>query len=111
MSEKGDSSTMICVSTYGDGVDSKMEAEDTKYVIDELKKSRESLQNYNRYKVDADKSLLPKVVQTESVLFSEEANPKGAEFVRLAEKQCSTIIGENVLPCETCRLFWRNARC
>lgn len=69
MSEKGDSSTMICVSTYGDGVDSKMEAEDTKYVIDELKKSRESLQNYNRYKVDADKSLLPKVVQTESVVF------------------------------------------
>ncbi|XP_043524238.1 uncharacterized protein LOC122536160 [Frieseomelitta varia] len=63
MSEKDDSSTVVCVSTYGDGIDSKMEAEDTKYVIDELKKSQESLQNYNRYKVDVDKSLLSKDVQ------------------------------------------------
>ena len=34
-----------------------MEAEDTKYVIDELKKSQESLQNYNKYKVGIDRSL------------------------------------------------------
>lgn len=51
MSEKEESPTMICVSTYGDSINSKMEAEDTKYVIDELKKSQESLQNLNRYKV------------------------------------------------------------
>lgn len=63
MSEKDDSSAMICVSTYGDGINSKMEADDTKYVIDELKKSQESLRNYNRYKVDADKSLLSRDVQ------------------------------------------------
>ncbi|XP_034176919.2 uncharacterized protein LOC117602705 isoform X1 [Osmia lignaria lignaria] len=50
MSEKEESPTMICVSTYGDSINSKMEAEDTKYVIDELKKSQESLQNLNRYK-------------------------------------------------------------
>ena len=62
MSEKGDPSTVICLSTYGDGTDSKMEAEDTKYVIDELKKSQESLQSYNRYKVDVDESLLSKDV-------------------------------------------------
>lgn len=48
---------MICVSTYGDSINSQMEAEDTKYVIDELKKSQESLQNYNKYKVGIDRSL------------------------------------------------------
>lgn len=41
---------MIRVITYGDTINSKMEEEDTKYVIDELKKSQESLQK-NRYKV------------------------------------------------------------
>ncbi|CAK9813390.1 Hapless 2, partial [Anthophora quadrimaculata] len=50
MSEKGECPAMICVSTYGDAINSKMEAEDTKYVIDELKKSQESLQNHSRYK-------------------------------------------------------------
>ncbi|XP_020282567.1 uncharacterized protein LOC109854151 [Pseudomyrmex gracilis] len=38
----------ICVSTYGDNRDSQMEAEDTKYVIDELKKSEEVLRNHSR---------------------------------------------------------------
>lgn len=51
LSEKEESSTMIRVITYGDTINSKMEEEDTKYVIDELKKSQESLQNLNRYKV------------------------------------------------------------
>lgn len=50
LSEKDESSTMIRVITYGDTINSKMEEEDTKYVIDELKKSQESLQK-NRYKV------------------------------------------------------------
>ncbi|PBC33864.1 hypothetical protein APICC_09928 [Apis cerana cerana] len=50
LSEKEESSTMIRVITYGDTINSKMEEEDTKYVIDELKKSQESLQNLNRYK-------------------------------------------------------------
>lgn len=44
---------MICVSTYGDSRDSKMEVEDTEYVIDELKKSEESLRSHNRSKVSA----------------------------------------------------------
>lgn len=52
LSEKEESSTMIRVITYGDTINSKMEEEDTKYVIDELKKSQESLQN--RYKVGID---------------------------------------------------------
>ncbi|KOX71068.1 Protein HAPLESS 2-A [Melipona quadrifasciata] len=69
MSGKGDSSAMVRVSTYGDGIDSKMEEEDTKYVIDELKKSQESLQNYNRYKVDVYKSLSSKDAQADSVVF------------------------------------------
>ncbi|KOC64661.1 Protein HAPLESS 2-A [Habropoda laboriosa] len=51
ISEKGECPAMICVSTYGDAINSKMEAEDTKYVIDELKKSQESLENHSRYKV------------------------------------------------------------
>lgn len=51
MSEKDEPAAMVCVSTYGDGINSKMEAEDTRYVIDELKKSQESLQNHSRYKV------------------------------------------------------------
>lgn len=49
---------MVCVSTYGDGINSKMEAEDTRYVIDELKKSRESLQSRSRYKVGIDRPVL-----------------------------------------------------
>ncbi|KAK1117279.1 hypothetical protein K0M31_016829 [Melipona bicolor] len=69
MSGKGDSSAMVRVSTYGDGIDSKMEEEDTRYVIDELKKSQESLQNYNRYKVDVYKSLLSKDARADSVVF------------------------------------------
>lgn len=42
---------MVRLSTYGDNVNSKMEAEDTRYVIDELKKSQESLQNQSKYEV------------------------------------------------------------
>ncbi|KZC06198.1 hypothetical protein WN55_10107, partial [Dufourea novaeangliae] len=46
-SEKDEPSpAVVCVSTYGDSINSKMEAEDTKYVIDELKKSQESLKNH-----------------------------------------------------------------
>lgn len=40
----------ICVSTYG-SQGSKMEAEDTKYVMDELRKSEESLRSHSRNKV------------------------------------------------------------
>ncbi|KAL6447065.1 hypothetical protein ACFW04_001430 [Cataglyphis niger] len=40
----------ICVNTYGDSRDSQMEAEDIKYMIDELKKSEESLRNHSRNK-------------------------------------------------------------
>lgn len=51
MAEKDEPSTMVRVSTYGDSINSKMEAEDTRYVIDELKKSQESLENHSRQKV------------------------------------------------------------
>jgi len=40
------------VSTYGhDSQGSKMEAEDTKYVMDELRRSEESLRSHSRNKV------------------------------------------------------------
>lgn len=39
------------MSTYGDSRDSRMEIEDTKYVIDELKKSEESLRSRTTSKV------------------------------------------------------------
>lgn len=42
------------MSTYGDNRDSQMEAEDTKYVIDELKKSEEVLRNHSRSGVSDD---------------------------------------------------------
>ncbi|KAG7200213.1 hypothetical protein KM043_000643 [Ampulex compressa] len=40
---------MIRLCTYGDIRNSRMEAEDTEYVINELKKSRDSLRNYDEY--------------------------------------------------------------
>lgn len=43
------------MSTYGDSRDSKMEVEDTEYVMDELKKSEESLGSHNRSKVSGTK--------------------------------------------------------
>lgn len=36
---------LICVNTYGESRNSKMEAEDTRYVLNELKRSRDSLQD------------------------------------------------------------------
>lgn len=39
------------MSIYGDSRDSRMEAEDTKYVMDELKKSEESLRSRTKRKV------------------------------------------------------------
>lgn len=39
------------MNTYGDNRDSQMEAEDIKYMMDELKKSEESLRNHSRSKV------------------------------------------------------------
>lgn len=39
------------MSIYGDSRDSRMEAEDTKYVMDELKKSEESLRSRAKRKV------------------------------------------------------------
>lgn len=51
MNEKTNYSEQICVNTYGDCTNSKLEAEDTRYVMNELKKSQESLQNPNGTKV------------------------------------------------------------
>ncbi|KYQ55820.1 hypothetical protein ALC60_05319 [Trachymyrmex zeteki] len=51
MSDRSERPRTICVSTYGDSRDSRMEVEDTKYVIDELKKSEESLRSRIRSKV------------------------------------------------------------
>lgn len=41
------------MSTYGDSRDSQIEAEDTRYVMDELKKSEELLRSHSRCKVSA----------------------------------------------------------
>ncbi|XP_071644479.1 uncharacterized protein [Temnothorax longispinosus] len=49
-SDRSERPRTICVSTYGDSRDSRMEAEDTKYVMDELKKSEESLRSRNKCK-------------------------------------------------------------
>ncbi|XP_014602440.1 PREDICTED: uncharacterized protein LOC106786017 [Polistes canadensis] len=49
-SDKDEYENLVTVSTYGDSRNSKMEADDTNYVMNELKKSQESLQEYNRYK-------------------------------------------------------------
>ncbi|XP_047359596.1 uncharacterized protein LOC124952953 [Vespa velutina] len=49
-SDKDEYENLVTVCTYGDSKNSKMEADDTNYVINELKKSQESLQEYNRYK-------------------------------------------------------------
>lgn len=54
MSNKTKRPETICVSTYGDNRDSQMEAEDTKYVMDELKKSEELLRNHSRSGVSDD---------------------------------------------------------
>lgn len=43
------------MSIYGDSRDSRMEAEDTKYVIDELKKSEESLRSRTKRKVRSER--------------------------------------------------------
>lgn len=45
------------MSTYGDSRGSKMEAEDTEYVMDELKKSEESLRSHSRSKVSEARKL------------------------------------------------------
>ncbi|XP_018345322.1 PREDICTED: uncharacterized protein LOC108750405 [Trachymyrmex septentrionalis] len=50
MSDRSERPRTICVNTYGDSQDSRMEIEDTKYVIDELKKSEESLRSRIRSK-------------------------------------------------------------
>ncbi|CAL7951054.1 unnamed protein product [Xylocopa violacea] len=50
--ENDPSQAMIRVSTYGDDANSRLEAEDTRYVMDELKKSQESLQNRGGYKME-----------------------------------------------------------
>lgn len=52
MTNKSEYTRTICMNTYGDNRDSQMEAEDIKYVMDELKKSEESLRNHNRNKVN-----------------------------------------------------------
>lgn len=44
------------MNTYGDSRDSQMEAEDIEYVMNELKKSEESLRNHSRNKVSSGKS-------------------------------------------------------
>ncbi|KAF7391851.1 hypothetical protein HZH68_011394 [Vespula germanica] len=49
-SDKDEYENLVTVCTYGDSKNSKMEADDTNYVMNELKKSQESLQEYNRYK-------------------------------------------------------------
>ncbi|KAL6255944.1 hypothetical protein P5V15_013181 [Pogonomyrmex californicus] len=49
-SDKSEHPRTICVSIYGDSRDSRMETEDTKYVMDELKKSEESLRSRTRSK-------------------------------------------------------------
>ncbi|KAI4501577.1 hypothetical protein M0802_003454 [Mischocyttarus mexicanus] len=49
-SDKDEYENLVTVTTYGDSRNSKMEADDTNYVMNELKKSQESLQEYNRYK-------------------------------------------------------------
>lgn len=43
------------MNTYGDSRDSQMEAEDIEYVMNELKKSEESLRNHSRNKVSIGK--------------------------------------------------------
>jgi len=50
MNDRSERPRIICVNTYGDSRDSRMEIEDTKYVIDELKKSEESLRSRIRSK-------------------------------------------------------------
>ncbi|XP_029174383.1 hapless 2 [Nylanderia fulva] len=50
MTNNSEHTGTICVNTYGDNRDSQMEVEDIKYVMDELKKSEESLRNHTRSK-------------------------------------------------------------
>ncbi|XP_039303893.1 uncharacterized protein LOC120357481 [Solenopsis invicta] len=56
-SDRSECTRTICVSTYGDSKDSRMEVEDTKYVMDELKKSEESLRSRTRSKVRKKKEI------------------------------------------------------
>lgn len=89
---------MIRVITYGDTINSKMEEEDTKYVIDELKKSQESLQNLNRYKVGVVFTWIKfhtnEFQPTPPSSFSEGAYCKATKLIRLIRKSaCRTVSG------------------
>lgn len=55
----------MCVSTYSDSVNSRLELEDTRYVIDELKKSQESLRNRCGYEVGLPRPCGDTVIQRE----------------------------------------------